>query len=92
MYTPDDITAGEMWACQFRTTRMLTENGEPVNPRNIRPGDTARGPGEYVGLGVIVKRDSGNRRLEVIDVADQTRHVVDYGDVFDIDRAEVIDD
>lgn len=92
MYTPDDITPGEMWACQFTTTRMLNKDGVPVNPRNMRPGDTAQGPGKYTTLGVIVKRDRDSRRLEIVDVNDQTRHVVDYGDVHDIDRAEVIDD
>lgn len=92
MFTPDDITAGEMWACQFKTTRMLTRDGVPVSPANMRPGDTAQGPGEWSALGVIVKRDPQARRLEIIDVNDQSRHVVDYGDVWDIDRAEVIDE
>lgn len=89
-YTPDDITSGEMWACEYRTTRMLDESGKPV--RNQQPGDTAQGPGEYDSLGVIVTRDRMNQRLEVIDVHDQTRHVVSYDSVWAIEPAEVIED
>lgn len=88
--TPDDITSGEMWACEYRTTRMLDSAGKPV--RNQQPGDTARGPGLYSSVGVIVTRDRRNKRLEVMDVHDQTRHVVSYDDVWAIEPAEVIDD
>ena len=83
--TPDDITSGDMWACKYRTTRMLGHDGNPV--RNLAVGETARGPGLYESLGVIVTRDRMNQRLEVVDVHDQTRHVVNYSDVWDIDRA-----
>lgn len=87
---PDNITSGELWACRYRTVRMLNEQGEPA--RNLKPGDTARGPGEYTGTGVIVTRDRRNRRLEVVDVHDASRHVVSYDDVWDIDRAEIVED
>lgn len=89
-FTPDDITSGEMWACEYRTTRMLGEDGAPV--RNQQPGETARGPGEVDSVGVIVTRDRRNRRLEVVDVYDQTRHVVSYDNVWAIEPAEVIED
>jgi hypothetical protein len=90
MYTPNDITPGETWACRYRTTRMLGEDGQPVV--NQRPGDRARGPGVWESLGVILTRDRENRRLEVRDLYDNTTHVVDYGDAWDIDRAVFMDD
>ena len=88
--TPDDITSGDMWACQYRTTRMLGHDNKPV--RNLQLGQTARGPGLYESTGVIVTRDRRNRRLEIVDVYDQTRHVVNYDDVWDIDRAVIEED
>ena len=88
--TPDDITSGELWACEYKTVRMLDEQGKPV--RNLPIGGTARGPGEYASTGVIVTRDRMNQRLELVDIYDQTRHVVNYTDVWDIDRAVIEDD
>lgn len=88
--TPDDISAGELWACEYRTTRMLDEQGRPV--RNLPLGGTARGPGLYTSTGVIVTRDRMNQRLEIVDIHDQTRHVVNYEDVWAIDRAVIEDD
>jgi hypothetical protein len=90
MFTPDDIVAGETWAARFRTTRMLDSNGKPV--ANLKIGATAKGPGDWESTGIIVKRDAESRKLELIDIFDQTRHVVDYGDVWDIDRAEILED
>ena len=90
MYTPEDITPGETWACKYRTTRMLDAEGNPVV--NLAVGDTAAGPGAYESIGVILVRDRENRRLEVRDLQDATTHVVDYGDAWDIDRAVIIDD
>jgi hypothetical protein len=88
--TPNDITSGELWACQYRTTRMLGNDGKPV--RNMALGDTARGPGLYESTGVIVTRDRRNQRLEIVDVHDQSRHVVNYADVWAIDRAVIEQD
>lgn len=85
--TPNDITSGELWGCQYRTTRMLGNDGEPV--RNLAPGETARGPGLYESTGVIVTRDKMNQRLEIVDIHDQSRHVVNYADVWAIDRAVI---
>ena len=88
--TPNDITSGELWACQYRTTRMLGLDGEPV--RNLAVGETARGPGLYESTGVIVVRDRANQRLEIVDIHDQSRHVVNYADVWAIDRAVIESD
>ena len=88
--TADDIVAGETWAARFRTTRMLDTDGKPV--ANLKIGASAKGPGPWESTGIIVKRDSASRKLELIDIFDQARHVVDYGDVWDIDRAEILED
>jgi hypothetical protein len=90
MFTPEDITPGETWACKYRTTRMLDSEVSPVV--NLRVGESAAGPGEYESVGVILVRDRENRRLEVRDLQDSTTHVIDYGDAWDIDRAVIIDD
>lgn len=90
MFTPEDITPGETWACKYRTTRMLDAEGTPVV--NLRVGESAAGPGLHESVGVILVRDRENRRLEVRDLQDSTTHVIDYGDAWDIDRAVIIDD
>lgn len=87
--TPNDITAGESWACRYRITKMLDENGKPV--RNLKIGETAAGPGYVEGIGVIVKRDVNSQLLELKDIQTQETHVVPFDDVWDIDRAEYKD-
>jgi hypothetical protein len=83
--TPDDITAGELWACKYRTMRMIAHNNRPV--QNMRPGDTARGPQAWESIGVITTRDREQQRLCVVDIYDHSTHIVNYADVWDIDRA-----
>lgn len=83
--TPDDITAGELWACKYRTTRMIAHDNRPV--RGMRVGETARGPQAWESVGVITTRDREQQRLQIVDVYDHTTHIVNYEDVWDIDRA-----
>jgi hypothetical protein len=90
MFTVNDITAGETWACKYRTTRMLGHDGKPV--ANLKAGETAQGPGLWESIGVILVRDRENRRLEVRDLQDSTTHIIDYGDAWDIDRAVIIEE
>ena len=83
--TPNDITAGELWACKYRTRRMIGHDNRPV--RDMRVGETARGPQTWESVGVITTRDREAQRLEIVDIYDHTRHIVNYEDVWDIDRA-----
>jgi len=88
MFTPRDITPGEMWACRYETEIMMGLDGSPAE--NLKPGDAARGPETVTGIGVIVTRDLERELLEVIDTETEKRHVVRFQDVWDIDRAEII--
>ena len=87
MKTLDDLPAGTSWATRFRTTTFLL-NGMPVRA-NLAPGERHPGtPGVYEGLGVIVRRDSGTKMLEVIDTASQQRFTVSYDNCWDWDEVE----
>lgn len=90
MFTPRDITAGETWACRYRTTVMLGHDDKPV--QNLKLGETAKGPGTVEGIGIIKTRDIERELLEVVDIQTQKTHVVAFQDVWDIDRAELIED
>ena len=87
--TPNDIVAGEMWGCRYRTTRMLDKDGKPV--KNLQIGETAAGPGEVTGTAIIRTRDKEKELLELVDLETQEVLVVPYADVWDIDRAVVPD-
>jgi len=88
--TPNDITAGESWACRYRITKMLDKDGKPV--QNLKIGETAAGPGYVEGIGVIVTRDVDKELLELKDIETQETHVVTFDDVWEIDRAEYVDE
>ena len=90
MFTPRDITAGETWACRYQTKIMLGHDGEPVS--NLKPGETAAGPGIVEGVGIIRTRDLEKELFEIIDIQTQRTHVVSFADVWDIDRAEILED
>lgn len=83
--TPNDITAGELWACKYRTVRMIAHDNRPV--QNLKIGEAARGPQTWESVGVITTRDRESQRLEITDIYDHSVHIVNYEDVWDIDRA-----
>jgi hypothetical protein len=83
--TPNDITAGELWACKYRTTRMIAHDNRPVI--DLKIGEAARGPQAWESVGVITTRDRESQRLQVVDIYDHTTHIVNYEDVWEIDRA-----
>lgn len=90
MFTPKDITAGETWACRYRSTVMLGHDDNPV--RNLKVGETAKGPGTVEGIAIIKTRDLDKELFELVDVQTAKTHVVSFEDVWDIDRAELIQD
>lgn len=87
--TPQDITAGESWACRYRITKMLDKDGNPV--KNLKIGETAAGPGYVEGTALISKRDVDKGLFELIDIDTQEVHIVPFEDVWDIDRAVYVD-
>lgn len=88
-----DLTVGESWACRFRTRTFINEQGEPVNTRNLNPGDSVDGePGDYEGFGAIAKRDNEKRLVEIVDLEhDGFTWVVSWDDCWDIDTVEWVE-
>lgn len=90
-YTMETITTGESWACKFKVKTFVTEDGKLFDTRNINIGEPIKGaaPGEYTSVGVIVKRDTSRRLVEVVDTAEENRTwVVSWDDCWDIDTVE----
>ena len=87
--TIQDITAGESWACRYRTTTFLAANGAPVLQKNLQLGQAHPGaPGEYESIGIIQVRDREREVVQLEDVESHQQFVVDYADCWDIDRIE----
>ena len=89
---PKDITAGESWACRFRTHALVTESGDLFDSTGTQPGTSvAAEPGVYESIGVIVRRDSEQELLELRDTVSHKHIVVGFADVWDIDRVEWVE-
>ncbi len=87
--TIQDITAGESWACRFRTTTFLDSDGAPVEQKNLQLGQAHPGtPGTYESIGIIQVRDSKREVVQLEDVESHQQFVVDFQDCWDIDRIE----
>ena len=84
----EDIPVGESWACRFRTTTFVDENGVPVQAQlqlgQAHPGE----PRQYEGIGIIQVRDLDNRRVQLQDVDCLQQFTVEFDDCWDIDTVE----
>jgi len=80
-----DVVAGESYACRFRTTVFFDTQGQPMPNES---GTTIAGPGEYEGFGVLKQRDLEQELVIVIDQATEQEFVVDFADIWDVDRVE----
>ena len=90
---PRDITPGESWACRFTVTAMIDPEGRLYDSSGVEPGATvAASPGEYSGVGVIVRRDVAQELLELRDVASGRMFVVEFANVSAIDRVEWVEE
>lgn len=84
-----DIPAGESWACRFRTTTFLDEQGVPVTAPNLQLGEKHPGaPGEYTGIGVIQVRDLEQQLVQLQDVETLRQFTVAFEDCWDVDTIE----
>lgn len=84
----DEITVGESWACKFRTTTFVNDEGKPIEA-NLQIGESHPGhPDTYEGLGVIEVRDIEKKLVQVYDVDCQKRFTVKFEDCWDIDRVD----
>ena len=91
MKTLDDIPLGTSWATRFRTVTFVTEQGTPVRPAYLKPGDIHPGtPGAYEGIGIIKTRDRDQKLLTVIDTESHLEFTVSYEDCWDWDTIEWI--
>jgi len=84
-----DITTGKPWACKFKITKMLDQNGKPVKSGKL--GVVYSGPGNYEGVGLIKFRDLKNSLVQLIDVETNIEFVVPFSDIWDVDTVEFID-
>lgn len=87
-----DITVGESWGCRFRVRTFVDPEGKPVSTRNIPLGGKVPGePGTYEGWGVISKRDTQRRLVEIEDAEMQNQTwVVSWDDTWAVDRVEYL--
>lgn len=88
-----DLTAGESWACRFRTRTFVNEQGNPVSTRNLNPGDSVDGePGDYEGFGAIAKRDCEKNLVEIVDLEHEGfTWVVSWDDCWAVDTIEWVE-
>lgn len=88
MITIEDVVPGESYGCKFKVTTMLDELGRPALNLSDVP---IKGPGEYEGFGVLVKRDLESKHVELYDTTARKNFVVSFDNIWDIDTVEWVD-
>ena len=87
----EDIPAGDSWACRFKTTTFVDENGNAVQDLNLMPGQPHRGkPGDYEGIGIIQIRDNDTRIVQLLDTISDIEFKVPFDDCWDVEVIEWI--
>lgn len=82
----EDITPGRSYGAKFRVTTMLDDFGRPAPNLSDVP---LKGMGDYEGFGLLVKRDTEKRLVEITDLQSKKNFVVSFDDIWDIDEAEI---
>ena len=85
---PEDLVPGKSYACKFRLRTYLNENNEPLDTSSIPEDPTEWLLGDWESWGLIARRDSQARLLEVKDERAIRTWTLSYDDVWDIDVAE----
>lgn len=83
-----DIKEGESYACKFKVECMLDAMGRPHPNLSDQP---LKGPGVYEGLGVLLKRDTKSKLVELQDEKSKKKFVVPFTDIWDIDTVDWVD-
>ena len=81
---PEDIQAGESYACKYTIDTMLDIHGR-IPGQDDTP---LKGVGQYHGFGIIKVRDLEQRLLKVEDQESGRELIISFDDVYNIDRAE----
>ena len=83
-----DCEPGSSYACKFRTTTFLDDQGQPVTAQ-LSVGQPHPGtPGTYESLGIIQIRDTANRTVQLLDTQSTQTYCVSWDDCWDIDTVE----
>jgi len=87
----EDITVGESWACKFRVSTFVDDQGNVVEA-NLQPGQMHPGkPGVYESLGIIQIRDVENKIVQVLDTKSNKTFAVDWENCWDVDSIDWIE-
>jgi hypothetical protein len=84
---PEDLEPGKSYACKFRVRTYLTDNNTPLDTSSIPQDPSEWLLGEWESWGLIARRDSQARLLEVNDENCTRTWTLSYDDVWDIDVA-----
>lgn len=86
-----DCEPGTSYACQFRTTTFLNDQGQPVRA-NLAVGQAHPGtPGAYKSVGIIEIRDRDQQLVKLRDTRSNQTFVVHWDDCWDVDTIEWVD-
>ena len=84
-----DLKTGHSYACKYRTTTWLDEQGTAQPAPRLQPGESTNlQPGEYTSIGVIQIRDLERGLVQVQDTQSECAHTVSINDIWDIDTIE----
>jgi len=85
---PEDLKPGKSYGCRFRLRTYLDEQGEPVPTSSIPDNPDEWQTGDWESWGLIARRDTHNRLLEIKDQRAIRTWTLSFDDVWDIDVAE----
>lgn len=85
---PEDLEPGKSYACKFKIKTYITEQGEPVCITDLAENTRELKTGSWVSWGVIARRDTANRLLEVEDQQTDRTWILNWDEVWDIDVAQ----
>jgi hypothetical protein len=84
----EELTVGESWACKFKVTTFVDEQGKVIDTK-LCVGEKHPGkPGVYEGLGIIQIRDVENDLVKLIDVESKKEFCVAWENCWDPDTIE----
>lgn len=80
-----DIIPGQSYACQFRVTALLDQDGKPADRLEV---EDIKGLGLYESVGVLMQRDLEKELVRVKDQKTGIEFVVDFANIWNIDIVE----